>query len=625
MHGFQVAAQLRPASLGNVRFRPPRGKGAMRVRQRERGPGRQRFLRRGVRGLALLLVLAAAFACLGTAAGAGSSARGQGGSIVGVADDAPKYADDGGAAIYAQLRELGMREVRVVVDFDPSQPKRIQEKAFLDRSVSKAVAAGIDVVFSVYPHVPRAFAADTDARVAAFGAYLALLARTYPEVKKFIVLNEPNEGFFFAPQFGGRRNVSAGIAFKALAAGYDRLKAVNRMITVVGLGLSPDGNGITSTPPVRFIKALGDAYRASGRSRPIMDELAFHIHPRDSRTFDEKTHFKWPNAGPADLNRIKQAIWDAFHGTAQPVFSEAGGARVSSPAQPQPLRFKLAEVAVQVRIAESLASAVHELGGRPRRRRGEAGEGVRLAAALLRVRPGRRRGPVLPADRSAGPPALPERSPPHRRLGAALVRLGARRDRGAGGLSASAELAAHRARGQGARDVRQEDGVPGPAEGSRPERDDGRGRDREGRPVPGGGPERSHHQEGLRRCARQGTRRRRARAEGRGTRQSSIPAAARGSRQPDARLLQVRRTSARDHEPGALQPVRRPSDHGRERLLGVVPEHVGSSGPPWRLKGYQALRPKEDPEATQLVLETLFDVRAAVYGDPRCDPRRERR
>jgi len=309
-----------------------------------------------VRGLALLLVLAAAFACLGTAAGAGSSARGQGGSIVGVADDAPKYADDGGAAIYAQLRELGMREVRVVVDFDPSQPKRIQEKAFLDRSVSKAVAAGIDVVFSVYPHVPRAFAADTDARVAAFGAYLALLARTYPEVKKFIVLNEPNEGFFFAPQFGGRRNVSAGIAFKALAAGYDRLKAVNRMITVVGLGLSPDGNGITSTPPVRFIKALGDAYRASGRSRPIMDELAFHIHPRDSRTFDEKTHFKWPNAGPADLNRIKQAIWDAFHGTAQPVFSEAGGARVSSPAQPQPLRFKLAEVAVQVRIAESLAS-----------------------------------------------------------------------------------------------------------------------------------------------------------------------------------------------------------------------------------------------------------------------------
>jgi hypothetical protein len=192
--------------------------------------------------------------------------------------------------------------------------------------------------------------------VAAFGSYLALLARTYPEVRKFIVLNEPNEGYFVAPQFRKRRNVSGAIAFMALAAGYDRLKAVDPGITVVGLGLSPDGNGITSTAPVRFIKALGDAYRASGRRKPIMDELAFHVHPRDSRTFDEKTHFRWPNVGPADLNRLKQAVWDAFHGTAQPTFVEAGGGGVSGQTQLRALRFELAEVAIQVRILQSLAS-----------------------------------------------------------------------------------------------------------------------------------------------------------------------------------------------------------------------------------------------------------------------------
>src|SRR4029453_9518350 len=111
----------------------------------------------------------------------------------------------------------------------------------------------------------------------------------------------------------------------AAAPGCDRLKAVDPGITGVGLGLSPDGNGITSTAPVRFITALGDAYRASGRRKPIMDELAFHVHPRDSRTFGEKTHFQWPNVGPADLNRLKQAVWDAFHGTAQPTFAETGG------------------------------------------------------------------------------------------------------------------------------------------------------------------------------------------------------------------------------------------------------------------------------------------------------------
>ena len=302
---------------------------------------------------AVACALAAAFASLATAAG--GSVR-MTPPIIGVADDAPKYAADGGAALWAELADLGMREDRISVNFDPSEPRTIQEKAFLDRSISKAAAAGIDVVFSVYPHLPWALASDTDARVAAFGSYLALLARTYPEVRKFIVLNEPNEGYFFAPQFRKRRNVSGAIAFMALAAGYDRLKAVDPGITVVGLGLSPDGNGITSTAPVRFIKALGGAYRASGRRRPIMDELAFHVHPRDSRTFDEKTHFRWPNVGPADLNRLKQAVWDAFQGTAQPTFAEAGGGGVSGQTQLRALRFDLAEVAIQVGILQSLAS-----------------------------------------------------------------------------------------------------------------------------------------------------------------------------------------------------------------------------------------------------------------------------
>jgi len=301
----------------------------------------------GFAGWALAAALVALFAGLGGAA----TARASGGSppIVGISDDAPKYADDGGATMWAELQDLGMREARISVDFDPTQPRTIQEKAFLDRSIAKAAASGIDVVFSVYPHVPRAMATHTDARVAAFGSYLALLARTYPEVKRYIVLNEPNESFFFAPQYRGRKNVSAAIAYKALAAGYDRLKAVDPKIEVIGLGLSPDGNGTTSTAPVRFIEALGHAYKASSRRKPIMDALGYHIHPRDSRTFSEKTHFRWPNGGPADLNRIKQAVWDAFHGTPQPTFAE------DDDTQANPLRFVLSEVAVQVRIQDSLA------------------------------------------------------------------------------------------------------------------------------------------------------------------------------------------------------------------------------------------------------------------------------
>ncbi len=72
-----------------------------------------------------------------------------------------------------------------------------------------------------------------------------------------------------------------------------------------------------STSPVRFLHDLGAAYRASGRTRPIMDALGFHPYPRAS-TDPLLRPLDWPNASFANLGRIRQAVWDAFHGTRQP-------------------------------------------------------------------------------------------------------------------------------------------------------------------------------------------------------------------------------------------------------------------------------------------------------------------
>jgi len=45
------------------------------------------------------------------------------------------------------------------------------------------------------------------------------------------------------------------------------------------------------------VKALGDAYRASGRATPLMDELAFHVYP--AANADPPTKVRdWPNIGP---------------------------------------------------------------------------------------------------------------------------------------------------------------------------------------------------------------------------------------------------------------------------------------------------------------------------------------
>ena len=80
--------------------------------------------------------------------------------------------------------------------------------------------------------------------------------------------------------------------------------------------------------PVRFIAGAGAAYRASGRTRPIMDDFGFHPYPQNSTDTVTKGA-QWPNASVANLDRIKQALWDAFHGSAQPTVEDGLGFRVT--------------------------------------------------------------------------------------------------------------------------------------------------------------------------------------------------------------------------------------------------------------------------------------------------------
>src|SRR5438270_13344266 len=80
------------------------------------------------------------------------------GTVFGVADDAGKYAEDGGASFFSTLNDLGMTENRVAVTWDPANPTTITDQAFLDRSIPKAVAHGIDLVFAIYPAKARGLA-----------------------------------------------------------------------------------------------------------------------------------------------------------------------------------------------------------------------------------------------------------------------------------------------------------------------------------------------------------------------------------------------------------------------------------------------------------------------------------
>src|SRR5215218_558896 len=274
---------------------------------------------------------------------------------IGVADDLGFHGDQS-SWFFDSLGDLGMQENRLSVPFDASAPTEIQKQVLLDTYVPLATLRGVRVVFSVAPSKARAMTENPNA-VQQYAAYVALLARTYPTVKDFIVGNEPNQPRFWQPQFGANgQNVSAAAYYSMLAAAYDALKAVDPANRLIGLGLSPRGGdkpnaaNNVSTSPVRFLDGLGKAYRRSGRTKPIMDELAFHPYPDHDRD-DLMKGYRWPNAGVPNLGRIKQAFWDAFRGTRQPTFGE-GTSRGR-------IAFRLDELGWQVGIVPSSAGAYY--------------------------------------------------------------------------------------------------------------------------------------------------------------------------------------------------------------------------------------------------------------------------
>jgi len=241
---------------------------------------------------------------------------------VGANDDSAKFAVDGGSAMYAEMTAVGLRQTVIGVRFKPSEPLLIQDKELLDRTIPGAVGAGLRVVLAIYPYPPREIEAGLGSP-AVFGAYVSTVARAFPQVRQYVIGNEPNQPAFWRPQFRkSGANASAAAFGRYLAAGYDALKTIDPELKVVGIGLSPRGNdkpnakSNVSTSPVRFLRALGTWYRASGRPRPLMDAFSFHPYP--NRATDPLDRgYGWPNAGFVNLGRVKQALWDAFHGTAQ--------------------------------------------------------------------------------------------------------------------------------------------------------------------------------------------------------------------------------------------------------------------------------------------------------------------
>lgn len=265
-------------------------------------------------------VLACAFACaliaLAGTAGAQNSARGAavpaGPITFGVADDTGKYADDGGKWFDTMLKGANMSEERWTLSWSPNRPTTIDELPFLVRAAPQAQADGIKVELALYGRPASA----TDP--VAFCNWAGIVATTVSQwgIHDYIVWNEENTALYWSPQ-----DASAPAKYEALLANcYDAIHAADPLATVIGFGLSPRKGTASQSAPIPFIRAVGAAYRQSGRTKPIMDMISVHPYPNpNSPTDGPDVGYANPDFfGIPNLDRVKQAVYDAFNGTAQP-------------------------------------------------------------------------------------------------------------------------------------------------------------------------------------------------------------------------------------------------------------------------------------------------------------------
>ena len=224
----------------------------------------------------------------------------------------------------ALLRVSGYRGVRVSSIWQPGQTRPTENEQQILRNVVEAADRHDVRVYVQVMHPGSRTTPLTDEARADFAANAAALVRAEPGIRNVIVANEPNLNRFWLPQFDESGASAAPRDYLTLLARtYDALKAVSPSIRVYGGAISPRGTdrpaGIRPThSPTRFIQELGVAYRASGRTTPVMDALAIHPYTDNSSQPPTTAHPLSTTIAIADYPKLVSLLGQAFDGTAQP-------------------------------------------------------------------------------------------------------------------------------------------------------------------------------------------------------------------------------------------------------------------------------------------------------------------
>jgi Bacterial Ig domain len=262
-----------------------------------------------------LLVVAALVALLAApSALAGPSLK------VGAVEDGAVWNNPGAQMDLARL--AGFDSVRMTAQWSTNQTSL--PRAHLTRlqnAATAAVARGIQPIVSIY-NVSSAQTPADDTQRARFVQFVGNTVASLPWVTTFIVGNEPNSNVYWMPQFDSAGGDAAAVAYERLLAdAYDAIKAVRPNATVAGGAIHPRGSddpagSKPSHSPTTFIRDLGEAYRASGRTTPIMDVLDMHGYADNSSLPPSMPHTS-NTIALGDYGKLVAELGKAFDGTAQ--------------------------------------------------------------------------------------------------------------------------------------------------------------------------------------------------------------------------------------------------------------------------------------------------------------------
>ena len=244
--------------------------------------------------------------------------------LVGALEDGVKFLEPEIADQRVEFAtRAGFNALNVTTQWVPGQTAPTPGELTILRNVSAATEKR-NMLFVITAYALRpSLAPVSEDEQQNYAEFAATIARELPSLQGFAVWNEPNLNGFWLYQFDeAGEDIAARDYTALLAKTYDALKAVSPAIEVYGGNLAPRGFDDAESPrpthsPTTFIRDMGTAYRASGRTKPIMDIFSLHPYQTRSSIPPEQPH-TGTSLGFGDYEKLVALLGEAFDGTAQP-------------------------------------------------------------------------------------------------------------------------------------------------------------------------------------------------------------------------------------------------------------------------------------------------------------------